>query len=371
MRMRVIPVRDGRERPAAVNGGLGIVPLEIVGQGDDVALTEVYHVFRRLDLPNAATEDEGLSRAFSTWREALARSGIDLRLERRALYGAPLPHTEWWAHVGGISVRPWDVELTALTAGLRRIVKLDRVLPGVADRLRPAAAERGLQVEAVAPRGPLREVTDTAGFVTLLVARDASTLVEARSLEGLLLAGGGPGATAAALQMGELLGYPRCCVERFARMAEQNDTTLAWALLPGVPHASAPPVTQWLHPGLALLSHSPCDLHCAASISLGARLLDAIDASQDGFALGWRSLAARVQVVDYRGNRLALAVEGRLEAGATITAADVVASASVDPDATTRAEGLVGRTVRSDSGGLVIADGDWHAPYVADHRSER
>jgi hypothetical protein len=57
-----------------------------------------------------------------------------------------------------------------------------------------------------------------------------------------------------------------------------------------------------------------------------------------------------------------------LEAGATITAADVVAGGSADPDATACAEGLVGRTVHPDSGGLMIAGAGWHAAYVADHR---
>jgi hypothetical protein len=170
--------------------------------------------------------------------------------------------------------------------------------------------------------------------------------------------------------MGELLGYPRCCVERFTRVAEQNDTTLAWALLPGVPHVPAAPLTQWLQPGLALLSHAPCELHCAASIVLGGRVLEAVEAEQPGFTARWRSLAARVQVVDHRGNRLALAVDGRLEAEAMVTAADVLASSACDPDAGTRARRLVGRGISADSAGVVIAEGDWYAAYVADHRGQ-
>ncbi len=366
--MRLVPVGDGGQGWAAVNHGLGIVPLEVLGDGDHRPLTEVYHVFRRLELTDTASGDERLARAFSALGKALARSRIDLRVERRALYGAPLPCTDWRADARGISVRPWDVELTALAAGLRTIVKLDRVPPELVESLWLNAAQRGLRVEVVAPKGGVAEPTVS---VTLLVARDASALVEARRLEALLLvSGSAPGARAAALQMGELLGYPGCCVERFARISEQNDTTLAWALLPGVPHAPAPPVTQWLQPGLALLSHSPCDLHCAASIALGKRVLAAVEANQPGFAERWRSLTARLQVVDHRGNRLALAVGGQLEAGATITAVDLLASGAPDPDATTRAQRLVGGRVRPDSGGLVIAGGGWYAPYVVDHRGQ-
>jgi hypothetical protein len=368
MRMRLVPVRGDHERLPAVNRGLGIVPLEVLGEGDHPPLTEVYHVFRRLELSGAQSGgEERLAHAFSAWNEALARSGIGLRIERRALYGAPLPRTDWRADGRGISVRPWDVELTALAAGLRTIVKLDGVPRELVATLQHAAAQRGLQIEVVAPQRA--EPSHAAGLVTLLVARDASALVEARSLEAVLLVpGGAPGARTATLRMGELLGYPSCCVERFARIAEQNDTTLAWALLPGVPHVPAPPVTQWLQPGLALLSHSPCDLHCPASIALGERVLAAVEANEPGFAVRWRSHAARVQVVDQRGNRMALAVDGDMTTEAKVTAADVLASGAADPDAETRARRLAGRTVTADSGGLVAAEGGWYAPYVADHR---
>lgn len=370
MRMRVVPVRDGGEHLAAVNRGFGIAPLEVHGEGDDRALVEVYHAFRRLELADAARGDEAeqLANAFSAWRDGLARSGIDLRLERRALYGAPLPHTDWRGSSSGISARPWDVELTALTAALRTIVKLDGVPPELVETLRHLVEQRGLQVEVVA-QPTVSGAEDPSRSVTLLVARDASALVEARDLEALLLTpGGAPNVRAATIRMGELLGYPRCCTDRFTRVTGQNDTTLAWALLPGVPHPPASPVTQWLHPALALLSHSPCDLHCAASVALGERLLEQSEATQHGFAAAWRSLTARVHVIDHRGNRLSLAVDGRLEAGATITAADVVASGRSDPHAMTNAQELVGQMVRSDLGGLVLANGGWHAPYVADHR---
>jgi len=359
LRMRLLPVRDGGERVAVANRGVGIVPLEVLGDGDDGALIDVYHVFRRLELRDAGSGEELLEPAFSAWADGLAERGIVLRLERRALYGAPLPRMDWGADVRGISLRPWDVELTALAAGLRTIVKLDRVPAELVDPLRDAATGRGLPVDVVA----------ASGSVTLLVARDARELVEGRRLEELLLLpGAAPGAAAATREMGRLLGYPRCCVERFGRVVGQNDTTLAWALLPGAPHPPASPCIQWLQPGLWLLSHMPCRLDCGPSVALGARLLDAIEAEQPGFTARWRPLAARLQVVDERGIRLALAVDGGLEVGATVTAADVVAGVVCGPDADARARRLVGRTVRADSGGVVTAEGHWYAPYVADHR---
>ena len=235
MRMRLAPVRQHGEQLAAVNQGVGIVPIEFLGAGDQRPLAEVYHIFRRLELPASSAGDEDrLAQAFSAWQEALAASGIGLRLERHALYGLPLPRPDWGAEPRGISVRPWDVELTAIEARLRRIVKLDQVPPSFVGMLQQDAEQRGLRVAIVAPQRSVNDATEPGRAATLIVARDESTLVEARGLEQLLLVpGGAPGATAAALEMGELLGYPRCCVQRFARIAGQNDTTLAWALLPG------------------------------------------------------------------------------------------------------------------------------------------
>lgn len=369
MRMRMTPTRDGGERLAAVNAGLGIVPVERLGEGDHRTLTEAYHVFRRLELPTAATGNgtEQLANAFEVWRDALARSGIALDLERRALHGMPLPHTDWRGSTSGVSARPWDVELTALTTALRTVVKLDGVPLDFVDSLRELVEQRGVRTEVVAPERA--KTGSPVDQVTVLVARDAAALVEARELERLLLASkGAPDATAATIRMGELLGYPRCCADRFTRIAAHNDTTLAWALLPGAPHPPASPVTQWLNPALALLSHAPCDLQCPESVALGARLLEEIERADPSFAAGWRALTGRVHVIDHRGNRLTLAVEGGVEAGAAVAGVDVVASGKSDPEVMTRAQRLVGRTVQAHCGGLVTTDGGWYAPYVADHR---
>ena len=372
MRMRLAPVRQGGELMAAVNQEFGVVPIEFLGEGDQHPLAEVYHIFRRLQLPDSAVgAEDRLSLAFSMWREALAHSGIALRLERPGLYGLPLPRADWGAESRGISLRPWDVEFTAIEACLRRIVKLDRVPPEFVDTLQQNAQQRGLRVEIVTPERTAQQAADPRDAVTLIVARDASTLIEARGLEQLLFVGAGaPGVAAATLAMGELLGYPSCCVKRFTRIAGQNDTTLAWALLPGVACTPASPLAQWLQPGLWLLSHFPCDLNCAASIALGQRILDAVDAKDPGFATRWRSFAARVQVVDQRGNRIAVAVDGALEFGGRVTAADLLAASGPDPEGSARAQRLVGREVHLDSGGLVVAECDWYAPYVADHRGE-
>ncbi|MBX3026409.1 hypothetical protein KF840_15985 [bacterium] len=367
LRLRLIPLRDGGERPAIANHGVGLAPLERLGDGDPHSLSEVFHLFRRLALADVdAAGADPLEVAFAAWGEVLARAGIDLRLERRALHGPPLPRSDYAAQPTGISLRPWDVELTALAAGLRTVVKLDSLPGGLVEPLRRTAEERGLRSELVAP--PAGGAAESA-VATLFVAREAEALRDVRSLEALLRRGGDDADTAAAVRrMGELLGYPRCCAARFARIVGQNDTTLAWALLPGVPHAPASPLVQWLQPGLALLSHAPCDLGCAASVALGGRILQAVERAEPGFAARWRPLAGRLQVVDQRGNRLALAVDGRLEDGARVAAADVLAAGGPDPEVATRARRLAGRVLRARFGGVVVDGDDWHAPYAADHR---
>jgi hypothetical protein len=360
MRVRLAPAGLGGERFAVVNHGVGIAAVEFLGDGERDALAEAYHVFRRLERPSSG---DPIETAFAAWQGALARAGIHLRRERTALYGAPLPRTNWSADDRGISLRPWDIELSAIDAGLRRIVKLDRVPDDFVPALRSEAARRGLLVEIVVP-----PTSATAGAPTLLLSRDAATLAEASELERrLIVHGGDPGAEGAASKMGGLLGYPPCCVGRFARVAEHNDTTLAWALLPE-PRTPATPLTQWLQPGLALLSHSPCDLECAASVTLGRSLLEALEAKESGFAARWRGLAGRLQVVDQRDNRVALAVDGPLEAAPAVAAADLLGSSGGDADAEDRIAGLVGHRAILEDGGLVVAECDWYAPYVADHR---
>src|SRR5262249_42079860 len=153
-------------------------PLEVLGEGDHGSLVEVYHVFRTLELSDAASGDEEqrLASAFSAWGEALARSGIALRLERRALYGLPLSRSDLRTSLPAMSPRPWDVELTALGAGLRRIVKLDGVPPDLVESMRDIVEQRGLRVEVVAPQRAGAEPVHSSDSVTLLVARDASTL---------------------------------------------------------------------------------------------------------------------------------------------------------------------------------------------------
>ncbi len=365
MRMRLAPADLGGERFAVVNGKIGIAAIEYIGHGNRSSLTEAYHVFRKLDLQGEdSTGRDRLLQVFSQWQEALARSGIAISVEREALYGSPLPRHAWAAGADGVSLRPWDIELTALQARLRRVVKLDQVPAQFVNALVERTEQRGFMVELVtAQRGD--------GSATLLVSPDSRTLAEAAALERqLLVHGSDQSVDGASAQLGELLGYPPCCIERFGHVAEHNDTTLAWALLPE-PTTSASPLSQWLQPGLALLSHSPCALSCAASIALAQRLLDAVDGADPGGTARWRALATRVQVVDRDGNRLALALDESLDSPQRILAADLLSAKDSPAPLPQRTSDLVGQRVVLENSGLVAEDREWYAPYVADHRGQR
>jgi hypothetical protein len=131
----------------------------------------------------------------------------------------------------------------------------------------------------------------------------------------------GPDADAARV-LGAALGYPPCCVDAFVAATGHDDRALV-AGLDGATRAS--PLTVWLNQPLALVSHVPCTLACAATRDLAAEILDELEAGTPGFAAAWRALAARLHVLDHRGRGLALVGDGALATGFTIT--DAVAFA--------------------------------------------
>lgn len=247
------------------------------------------------------------------------------RWSSRLRTGAPAAGALW----------PFDAELAALRLGRRALLKRECFSDAAAAADRAWLAAAGLTVIAVGDVAP-------DGRRVLLAARDAidPALVAAewaiqRDRDD-----------AAARALGAALGYPACCVEAFVAAAGHDDRALL-AALPAPAAAPASPLTQWLTQPLALISHVPCGLGCAATRDLAAAVLAALDAATPGFAARWRDLAARVQVIDHRGRSLALAGVGDLARGLTITAATAFAVAPDDalgPVAIDAADAL-GRTI--------------------------
>jgi hypothetical protein len=120
----------------------------------------------------------------------------------------------------------------------------------------------------------------------------------------------------ATLELGSLLGYPRCCRETFARLDIRDDAALFDALLPPAGAPPAPPESVWLAGPLALVSHAPCSLLCADTLQLARTLLMVLAAEHPGWEPRWRALAQRVHVIDMEGRCFALAVEAERITGA-------------------------------------------------------
>ena len=238
--------------------------------------------------------------------------------------GAPGPGQLW----------PFDAELAGLRLGLRRIVKREAFddEAEAADRAWLAAA--GVATARVGP-------VDPDGRRVLLGS--LAPLVPSLAAAELALRGSDDADPAGAL--GDALGYPPCCIARFVA-GGRDDRSI---LVERAPDALGPasPLSLWLNPPLALISHVPCSLHCAPTVGLAAALLDELDRASPGFAVRWTELAARLHVIDERGRGLALAGDGNLATGFRIahavafavpTRADLTDLVAPRPDA-------VGRTL--------------------------
>ncbi|HMR75537.1 MAG TPA: hypothetical protein PKD61_10500 [Polyangiaceae bacterium] len=189
-------------------------------------------------------------------------------------------------------VSPADPELFGLLSGQRSLIKRECLNGRDAD-----VAERWLAARALSLRRIPAPAPD--GQTVILAARDSDALHRGEVLE-LEARRRDPSAVVA---LGRLLGYPACCIERFCSLSVQDDVALLGALLDG-DTAAAPPETLWLVGPLSLISHAPCSLRCAASASLGADLLAALDTAYPGYATRWQELARRVHVMSSTGGAL-------------------------------------------------------------------
>ena len=196
---------------------------------------------------------------------------------------------------GGADVEeiwPFDPESVALDLGLRRLIKR----------------------EAVPGRGVVFESPDDAEIAAAHRAEEAL----ARGAEA------DADADHAVAHLGDALGYPPCCVQAFLEQGRRDDLSLALALLPEPGGPPASPLTSWLVPPLALVSHAPCGLSCGATEELARALLDELDRRRPGFRSRWHGLAARVQAVSS---------DGRFFAGADELVADAQRGCATRPGA--------------------------------------
>lgn len=268
--------------------------------------------------------------------------------------GRPAPGAVW----------PFDPELAGLRAGLRTVIKREALTPEHAEQDGRWLAAADLRVRTTRS-GNGSPGADPPRIVTWAAGDDA-VLDEAIADEHAI-GGRGDAADSAVRRLGSRLGYPTCCIDRFVSLGARDDTTLASVLLPRLDGTAHDPLGTWLAGPLALVSHAPCSLDCAATRALAASLLAALDQDTPGFATAWRALATRMTAVDTSGRTWLLRTsptEDRWRSTldhAEELLADPIAPLRAHPD-------LQGRELRLTSGSLEHQDSAWRLPWASDHQ---
>jgi hypothetical protein len=290
---------------------------------------------------------------------------VQLTLRGTAPAGLSLPRWPGFLRTGPSprleqSLWPFDPELAAMRAGLRRLAKRDWLTPQQRDKDAAWLKENGVLVSST-------ETADSEGRYALFAAASSDVLNRALAAEAALGASGSKRESAAEW-LGEALGYPACCVDAFQRLGRRDDLTLAMELLPPIGSEPASPFSQWLNGPLALISHTPCSLYCNASIALAQALLVELEKDRPGFSAQWEQLARRIQVIDAEGRCLALEATGSLNEEVTVLDALIFHLPSAENMAGMMQPlpELEGSLLRNIAGELTGRE--FRAVFVADHR---
>jgi hypothetical protein len=202
--------------------------------------------------------------------------------------------------VGGAVLAGFDREVEAVAAGAKAACLKEAVPRADAEALVQAYAIMGLAAAVVSThdRGGddgRHELGDTHAIVA--VARDPATLdrvmLHQRAVER--------GAVDDIAIMGELMGYPRCCVTAFsAQRARGDNLRLEHAPLRAHPDRSLSPLLNRLG-AVALVSHMLCSPDCASSLARArAQLAVIADLDPTAPAPIATHLANAVLRLDYR-----------------------------------------------------------------------
>jgi hypothetical protein len=262
--------------------------------------------FVRLGMERVSTERAiDALKSITTRLAPAAEIGVALGRERQGL----LPRWPSTLRIGMPPpdrpvIWPFDPELVGLLLGVRRLLKREALGDSSADADTAWLEAHGVRVRRV-------ESPDADGRLVLFGAFDERVLDEAIDAERALWRTDG-GSGEAASFLGEALGYPPCCVDAHVRVGARDDLTLALALLPSISGEPASPLSQWLSAPLALVSHAPCRLDCARTLTLAGALLDDLERRAPGFRARWHALARRLHVLDEEHGSVALRADGSL-----------------------------------------------------------
>jgi hypothetical protein len=340
------------EPPEPVRQGLGALTRALEALGDEV--TDERAALERIARACASA----IPGARLVAQRRLPRDQRAPRWPCAMRSGAPAEH--------GHRIWPFDAELSGLAIGRRRLLVREALTPALADEDARWLADNGVTVRRSEPAPD--------GSQRIFGALDPSLLGEAAAQHSAACTDH-DGWAAAARWMGAALGYPACCVEAFTGVRKRDDVTLFVERIPPLPHPPASPLLVWLDGAVALVSHAPCSLRCAASRDLAAALLEDLDRRSPGFADRWRAIAARIHAVTVDGRTFAIDARGDLVADGAARVIDaieiVVPDASDLSNVMRPAIELAGAELRVERGLLVAeAPRSWTGTLVADHRGE-
>jgi hypothetical protein len=328
------PDSDARTRALAHGGGWAF---SYRGQtlGDGVRLA-VLTIADRLRASSGA-----LTRAELIELVCGASAGATLRTAHLKP-AAPMPTWPQWVRIGrSDGLFPNDLELIALRAGLRRLVKREGHVHDELERdvawLTSQALFTGL---ARAPTGD----------PVLFAAAERAIVDEAMEHERSITT------SESVRWLGAALGYPACCVDAFLTRESRDDLTLTRMGTPPIGARALPPELLWVIGPLALFSHAPCTHSCAATHALAKRTLDELPRERNAL---WRPLAARVHGIDDTGVPWSFDVAGPISSGTVKHAVRWLPTQNEEPD-------LIGAAVEVSEDGLRV--GDLRLHIAVDHR---
>lgn len=166
-----------------------------------------------------------------------------------------------------------------------------------------------------ADQAPLEEVRPAAGGArvrqVVYVSADRALAEQARDLDrmGADLAGG-----ADSVALGELLGYPRCCVDAFCALERRWPNRLPIAAAASRTRRFASRLNNLALDRFAWIAHFPCRYDCAASLGLADAAADALAAEAPELVASVDRLLALPRL--YRGDDRQAVLLGARRTGA-------------------------------------------------------
>jgi hypothetical protein len=158
----------------------------------------------------------------------------------------------------GLDLPPdFDMDIFGVSSGLRALGKLEHVPDRALNKICAKIEKRRLHTRAIA--GPDR------GLSVVFFSKKAGILEKAFKLEKLNRARGVAAQRRdASKRIGDLLGYPECCVKAFTGPSRQNDIEILLAL-DGSLDRSVDPILNFFPRAVAPVGFIPCSLGCKAA----------------------------------------------------------------------------------------------------------